>query len=441
MNRKGTTLIEVLISATIVSFLVLTIYLALNSAVSNIGESKQRVGAIAIANEKMEIIRNLDYEDVGVVNGIINGPMLPYEVVTRNNFDYRVHIDVRYVDDELDGTGLDDLINTDYKSVQVKVEWDHFDSIKKVEFVSTFVPNGIETDMGGGSLVLNTMTSGGEIVESVSINLDSIEDTPSVNYNTTTDNNGSLILQGVPSQNYRITLSKDGHENVRTYPNPPDSAFTPNNPDFYVNEGDLNSKNFFIDLGSDLTIKAVNALDQTDISGAEIQLEGGRLIGSSPDTYNLSDISDTDSVGEVNYNNISQGSYEILNYDSLDFSNYDFVASSEEKIFQLMAGESKEIELLFADETQPALFLTVIDSVSSEPLEGAVVGVVQEGVFDQSVSTDENGRAFFPLQEDPFIPMENIDYILEVRLNDYTNYSEVITINNLTQKEIELIPN
>jgi len=441
MSKKGATLIEVLISSAIVGFLVLTIYLALNSAVVNIGESKQRVGAIAIANEKMEIIRNLEYEDVGVINGVISGPMLSYELVTRNNFDYYVYIDVRYVDDEFDGTSGDDLINTDYKTVQVKVQWNHFDSIKTVEFVSTFVPDGIETDMGGGSLVLNTITTAGDIVGEVSVNLESIENIPAINYDTTTDNNGSLVLQGVPSQTYRITLSKDGYENSRTYPNPPDSVFIPNDPDFYVNVGDLNSKNFLIDLVASLKIKAIDALDESNISGAEVLLEGGRLIGSSPDTYNLNNAFSTDSNGEIDYGGISPGSYEILNFAMLGAGDYEFVASSDEAGFQLSAGENKEIELFFADKNQPALFLTVTDSFSLEPLKGAVVGVVREGVFDQSVSTDEDGRAFFPLQEDLFVPMENAEYTVEIRLNGYANYSDVVIINDLTQKEVQLNAN
>lgn len=438
MNKKGTTLIEILIGLAIVGFLVVSIYLALNSMVVNIGESKQRVGAIAIANEKMEIMRNLDYEEVGLVDGIISGPILAFEIVTRNNFDYRVFIDVRYVDDELDDTGGDDLINTDYKLVEIRVEWDHFDSVKSVEFVSNFVPNGIETDMGGGSLVLNTMTSGGEIVGNVAVNLDSIEDSPSVNYNASTDSSGNLILQGVPSQTYRITLSKDGYEDVRTYPNPPDSSFNPINSDFYVNEGYLNSKNFYINPSADLKIKTVNILDETGISGVTIELEGGQLIGTSPDTYNLSNTLNTNSSGEINYTNISYGSYDILNISSLDAGDYEFVGSEGEGSFDLLAEDDKEVVLFFADKNTPALFLEVVDSDTLEPIQEAVIGIVGPNEFDQSYTTEEDGIAFFPLQADPFVPMENVDYTVEVRVNGYDNYSKSITISDLTKEKIKL---
>lgn len=439
MNNKGTTFIEVLVSIAIVSFLVVTIYLTLTKAVSNMGEAKQRVGAIAIANEKMEIMRNLDYDEVGVVGGIVNGPMLASETVTRNNFDYKVYIDVRYIDDEFDGTGINDSIPTDYKFVEVTVNWNHLGTIKSVQFSSNFVPDGIETNMGGGTLVLNTMTSGGNNVPGVTITLDSIEDSPSVNYTTTTDNQGGLVLQGVPNQTYRISLSKTGYENIRTYPNPPGSSFTPIDSDFYVNEGALNSKNFLIDLGSDLKFIAIDAIDGSDISGIDINLKGGREIGSEPTTYNLDDTATTDSNGEISYDNISPGAYEIVNWQTMGVGDYKYVGSTDKTNFNLEAGVNEELKLIFADKNNPSLFLSVVDDATGDSIEGAVVGVVGLNNFDQSTSTGENGDAFFPLLKDPPVLMENVEYTVEVRITGYQDYSSTVTVNNLTEKEIRLI--
>jgi len=439
-SQKGSTLIEVLISIAVVSFLTVTIYMTLTSAISNMSESKQRVSAIAIANEKMEIIRNLDYEEVGVLNGIISGPMLAFEVVTRNDFDYNVYIDIRYIDDPLDGTDSDDLINTDYKLVQVTAEWEHQGKVDSVEFISSFVPNGIETNMGGGSLVLNTMTSGGSPVGNVSVNLKSIEDTPAVDYSTNTDNSGSLTLQGVPSQTYRITLSKDDYESVRTYPNPPDSSFTPFNADFYINESVLNSKNFFIDPASNLNLKAINIADDSGIVGIDIELIGGKEIGSEPVTYNLDDSSITDSSGEINYSDISPGSYQIVNWEDLGIDDYTFIGSTEETTFDLAVEDNLEIELLFGDKDTSSLYLKVIDEMTNDPIQGAGVGVINSSDFDQGTETSEGGTVFFPLVVNPQVLMEDGDYTLEVRMNGYEDYSEELTISRLTTKEIKLTP-
>ncbi len=439
-NQRGTTLIEVLLSITIISFLVLTIYLTLTSAVSNMGESKQRIGAVALANEKVEIIRNLDYEEIGTVGGIINGPMLASELITRNNFDYNVYIDIRYVDDPFDGTGVDDLINTDYKLVQVNVEWLHSGGIESVEFVSSFVPNGIETNLGGGTLVLNTMTSGGDIVPNVNVHLESIEDNPVVNYSTSTDNQGSIVLPGVPSQTYRISLSKTDYENVRTYPNPPDSSFIPVNADFYVDEGDLNSKNFFIDLASDLTFKTIDIADDSGIDEVNIELIGGKEIGSDPTTYNLNDVSSTDSSGELKYENISAGSYHVVDPENLGTGDYILVDSAEETVFDLSEGSDLEIELLFGDKDTPSLYVTILDIGTEEPISGAGVGMINLSGFDQGGETDEDGKLFFPIVADPPILLENGECSIEVKIDGYIDYIDTITINDLTIEEIKLTP-
>jgi len=440
INKKGSTLIEVLVSVAVVAFLTLTIYLTLTSAVANMGESKQRVGAVAIANEKMEIMRNLDYSEVGTIGGIISGPMLASETLTRNGFDYDVYIDIRYIDDPLDGTGGDDSINTDYKLVQVEVEWEHQGKTDSVEFFSSFVPDGVETNMGGGTFVLNTMTSGGEPVSDVSVHLESIEDSPLVDYSTSTDNAGSLVLQGVPSQTYRISLSKSGYESVRTYPNFPESSFIPENIDFYVDEGALNSKNFFIDQASNLTLKAIDTSDESGISGISVDIEGGKEIGSSPTTYNLNDTSSTNSSGEIDYSDISSGTYQITNFSSLSNSEYELANSEDDALIELAADESKELELLFLPKNKPSLFVTVLDNSNDEPILDAEVGLVGPNSFDQNDLTKTDGTAFFPLVTDPPVAMENDDYTLEIRVNNYEEYSSTVTISDLTTKEVKLDP-
>jgi len=437
-NEKGSTLIEVLVSVAVVSFLTLTIYMTLTSAVSHMGESKQRVGAVSIANEKMEIIRNLDYDDVGIVDGIIDGPMLATEIVTRNGFEYEVSIDVRYVDDSLDGTGGDDLINTDYKLVQVTAEWEHLGKIDSVEFVSSFVPDGVETDMGGGTLAVNTMDSGSNIVSDVTVRIESIENSPSVDYTTTTDNFGSLLLQGVPSQTYRITLSKDGYEDVTTYPSYPESSFVPQNPDFFVDAGSLNSKNFFIDPSSDVVFKTKSIIDGADIEGVLIQLIGGKVIGSNPETFNVDETLVTNSSGEASFEDVSSGDYIIVDGENLGVGDYTVV--EEVTIFNLATDENREIELFFADESIPSLHVRIIDDSSDGLIQEAAIGVVGPSDFSQSGNTNESGTLYFPREEDPVAVMENEEYTIEARKSGYEDYSGTVTLDGLKTEEIRLIP-
>jgi len=248
-------------------------------------------------------------------------------------------------------------------------------------------------------------------------------------------------LQGVPSQTYRISLSKNDYEDVQTYPNFPESSFIPINSDLYVSSGALNSKNFFIDLTSDLTFKTVNALDGEPVPNVDIELIGGKEIGSSPTTYNFEETSSTGSDGEIRYENISPGFYQIINIDDLETGDYVFVGSKSEATFNLEAGDDLETELFFADKNIPSLQIIVSDNITEEPIKAAIVSLVRiPSEFYQSIETQEDGTVFFPLKVDPLIPMENETYEVEIKVNGYEDYIGTVDIDNLTTKTIKLNP-
>jgi len=67
------TLIEALVVLFVFSLITLTFYSVFTLGGAYIIESKNRLRAVSLANEKMEIIRNLEYDDIGVVGGIPDG--------------------------------------------------------------------------------------------------------------------------------------------------------------------------------------------------------------------------------------------------------------------------------------------------------------------------------------------------------------------------------
>ena len=64
MSRKGFTLIEALTLLFVFYLVKTTFYAASIAGTRQIIESKNRLGAVAVANEKMEIIRNRDYDTI-----------------------------------------------------------------------------------------------------------------------------------------------------------------------------------------------------------------------------------------------------------------------------------------------------------------------------------------------------------------------------------------
>ena len=293
---------EALVSIGLVALLTMSLYSVLSGVVKNIGDSKQRIGALALGNEKMEIFRNLPYQEVGTVGGVVSGPVDPVEQVERNGFKFSVFSEVRYVDDALDGFFPDDTVNTDYKRARVEVVWSNGGTEKRAVFYDNFVPNGMETNVGGGTLSINVVDYSGQAVAGVAVYVESVEDTPEVNFSSSTDNYGNLILPGVASQNYRVSLSKDGYENVTTYPNPPGSSFTPLDPDIFVEENALNTKTFYVNQSAEITFATVKAEDDSAIPNLSLDLRGGRLVGTSPETFSLDETVDLGSDGSHTIN-------------------------------------------------------------------------------------------------------------------------------------------
>ncbi|MDA3814852.1 MAG: carboxypeptidase-like regulatory domain-containing protein [Patescibacteria group bacterium] len=436
--QEGVSFIEIIIGVAMISIITVAIYSSLSGVVRISNDSKQRIGAIALASEKMETIRNLPYEEIGIVNGIVSGPIIAEETVNQNGSNYEIDVDVRYVDDPFDGVFPGDTVSNDYKQAQVSVTWQNSGSDKTVRFFSSFVPNGIETNSGGGTLSVNTITSGGDLVPNVTIRIESLDGSPVISYETSTDDQGNLILPGVPSQNYRLYASKDGYENIQTYPNPPESAFIPNVQDLYVNEGvAINQLSFIIEETADLKIIASNAGEEELIEGIDFEIIGGKKIGTSPDTFNFNEIDSTDSNGEINYSDLSPGSYEIINYDDLGDENFKCVGSDLDSIFQLPAGTINEVNFIFADKDINSLFLTVIDNDTGEPVSGASVQL-SGGDLDQTSITGNDGRIYFPLKTDPETVIDADDYDLSISADGFQSHNETIYVNDLITHEVVL---
>lgn len=65
--------------------------------------SRKKVVAEQLATERIEEVRNLPYDSVGVVSGNPPGTLLGTETVARSSINYTVNTTVDYVDDPLPG--------------------------------------------------------------------------------------------------------------------------------------------------------------------------------------------------------------------------------------------------------------------------------------------------------------------------------------------------
>jgi len=449
----GFTLIEALVFLFIFSIITVTFYSVITLGTGYIAEAKNRLGALALANEKMEIVRNLKYDDIGTATGIPSGILSSAEDVTVGAKMYHVTTLIQYIDDPLDGELPADPIPTDYKRVKINVSWSGFQGAGgEVYLVSRFVPPGLEVSSGDGILAVNINDGSGAGVPQARVRIVNNIVSPSIDIDQETDNDGHLIFPGAPQSQlgYEITVSKSNYETVSTV-DPGSVAYTPRDPHASVVAGTLNTASITIDRLANLKIKSVDYLG-APLSDVSFHIEGGRELGTdstvipSETIYNLDTNSSTDADGEKEFNDHSPGGQFSLSSigaiagHTLIGANpiSDFDKTSLTYKFSLIPGESKTVEVKFADDNADSLLVEVLNEGDNQPINNAQVKLTNGSGYDTTVNTSFDGIAFFPTNSDPFLPGE---YTLEVTEPGFLNYSSQVDIDKLTKKEVKLIPN
>ncbi len=284
-SARGFTIIEVVVSMLIVSMLVVAVLGMYTYALGQVAETRAQTDALTLAEEKIEVIRNLPYDSVGTTSGIPSGSILANETVTRNATPFTVATSIVYIDDPFDGTvggTPNDLLGNDYKKARVDVSWTGRYGARTVLAVATVSPKGIETNVGGGTLSITVFNASGAGVPQADVTIFNPSLTPAVNVTAQTDNAGKLIFPGAPaaSQSYQITATKALYSTDRTCAinaaasNCTDGNPVPTKPHATVLVGELTEISFAIDRLATLTVKtnrqatASDGTVNTDSAGA-----------------------------------------------------------------------------------------------------------------------------------------------------------------------------
>lgn len=285
---KGFSLIETIIGVALLLVAFLGIFGAYQLGLKVIGQSKARIIAIALANQKIESARNLSYENIGTVGGIPPGAILETEIIVRNNITFTVKTAVIYIDDSFDGLVPADALPNDYKRAKVKVSWGGLFG-GDVVLITDITPKGLETTVGGGNLLITVFNASGLAVPQADIHLVNSSTTPPIDVNYQTNNEGKYLVAGAPADvaNYKIIVSKSGYSSARTYGT--EEIANPQKPHATVIEGELTQTSFSIDRLSSFSINTLSQFglesfsdsfaDQSKISeGSNIAVIGGKAI-------------------------------------------------------------------------------------------------------------------------------------------------------------------
>lgn len=445
IKSEGFSILEVISAIFIFSVVTITIYGSFSAGLKSLAQSKHRVAATELANEKMEVIRNMEYGDIGTEGGVPNGILVGNETVWKSNQKFDVHTYIRYFDDPEDGEGNEDenMVITDRKEAKVEVTWSGVNAGHGVKLVSFFVPDGAESDVGGGTLRLNVLDGSGRGVSGVSTQINNGSVIPAVDIDTFTNSYGTILMSGMPAgdRNYEVTVSKDGYESISTSPPYPTTAYDPTDVHASVVEGNLNTKAIIIDKLSSIHVYARDILDYDHLfPNIDFNLRGGRIIGlefgTTTEVTNYDQILATGAGGDMSVGDLSPGKYYI----TLNELGYTLVGTDPILPIALSPDQSLTMDLILAENATNSLIVSIKDSVTGLAVPNTSVRLFDGLGFDVTQITGQTGQIYFPPNTDPPTVLNAGDYTLEINEENHQSYSENVTVSQLTQEEVLLIP-
>ncbi|HPN96825.1 MAG TPA: carboxypeptidase-like regulatory domain-containing protein [Candidatus Moranbacteria bacterium] len=434
----GTTFIEALTVLFIFSLITLTFYSTFSAGTRYIIEVKSRLGGLALANEKMEIVRNLKYDDIGTTTGGVSGNIPQEEDVLENGKNFHVTTLVEYVEDPYDGVYPADTAFEDYKKVTITVSWGNGGSeSSQVKLFSRFVPPGLEVaNPGDGILFVNVFSDqpGWSGIANSTVRV--VNSDTGLDETKSTDSDGNAVFMGdrvTDSINkYEITVSQSDYETVVTMPPYPGSTYKPKFVHASVITGSVNTSAIIQNKLSDLTINTVDYLDNS-VGDIAFRIEGGKILGNDATNdsliYNKEEDSSTNSSGVKEFSDISPGSYAFTL--SPLVTDYELISVDPVSPFTLFSDPSLSVKVKLASKTLASYLVKIIRSDDSTPLSGAEVKLTNALGYDTTVTSSEDGAAFFPVNSDPFLPGT---YDVKITADGFQEYTSQVTIEADTLK-------
>lgn len=254
--NKGFSLIEVLIGVFLLVLVFIGIYGAYQMGFKIISQNKARIGAIALANQKIEIIRNLPYESIGVNGSFPDGVLEAATTTVYNKINYNIQSRVDYVVDIQDGIAYpDDDCQNDYKKAEITVSWSEKFS-GSASLTTDITPKDLaqECNEPGGILLVPVFDSQGIMIASPLIEIKNPLTDETVKSATPVSGQHYFSLA---TSTYKVVVSKSGYSSERTYGT--NEIATPEKPHPIVLDKQLTQISFSIDKVSVFSVDTVSS--------------------------------------------------------------------------------------------------------------------------------------------------------------------------------------
>ena len=433
----GFTLIEALVGSAIFLIIAMSGYKAFVTIMDAVGASQAKIAATSVANERFEVIRNLPYDDVGLVGGLPVGTFEREETITRNNYVFDLLYTIRSTDDPFDGTiggSPNDSSPSDYKLVDLDITCAQCKIFPPLKFTTIVAPHSLETASTNGALFIQVFDANGLAVPGAEVHIENTNTNPDTIIDETTDNEGWIkIVDAPPGVNaYSITASKDDYSTERTYPIGGDAGIDPLHPDATVVVQQVTQTSFSIDRLANIQATTTDALC-VPVPSIGFSLTGSKLIGN-PDIlkYNTTNFT-TNGTGTLSIPDLEWDTYLI----GQNGTAYDIAGVNPFPNFSLSPGETLDLNIVVTPHIANAL-LVYIEDENGAPVDGASV-TIEKDVFSETKTTGMTAACTTPGQVF-WNGLTAGTYNLTVTKSGYQDYTATFDASSYKTERVTLTP-
>lgn len=374
-NKKAVTLIETLVTVTILAVVSLALYQIFTKIIEVTAVIQDKLAITSIATEQLEIIRNIPYSSVGTVGGIPAGVITPNQVLVRDYNTYNINTVVRAIDEPFDGVYPTDTNPGDNKLIEISVTCTDCRKPVTVTYTSHVAPKNFESESSNGVLLIRVFDANGVALPDASVTIINNSLIPAVNTTQTTDNNGQLLLIDAPpaTNTYQISVTKTGYSTDATTATKSGTSTATKAHASVIAEG-ITQVSFAIDIVGTVQITS-KTTSCGAVSSMDYNLVGSKKSFTTPDLFKYNVTSATDSSGNKTLSNMEWDSYHISFLDTV----YDFIGSNTMDPISLNPGETKIIDAIVAPKDGVRRVFAVKDFASGLPLANATVVLTKTG--------------------------------------------------------------
>ncbi len=453
-KNNGFSLVETMVSIAIFLLVSISIYSGFTKIMQATNVLKVKNAATSLANEQIEIAKNLPYDDVGIIAGIPDGKIPREQTIIREGISFNVLTSVRDIDDPFDGQigeVPNDLSPADYRLVEFDISCSNCSHTEVLKYYARISPLNLETQGNNGALFVRVFDSLGQPIQGADVHIENNKLETPVIIDETTNNNGMFQIVDAPTgtEAYEVTVTKGSNYSVdKTYEIGVPENPNPDRPHANVISGAVTQLSFYIDKLSEFEINTKKA-DCSPIGNVDFNLKGSKTIGYQVYKYNLNNT--TNSSGFRSVDDIEWDSY---NFDITDAS-WDLVGSSPVLPVDVNPDSVQVVDLVLAEKNPNSLQISVEDSETGLPVSDAEVALVDSSENSISLITGQgfvlqtdwsggSGQEYFIDDETKFFSTNgNIEYqdpVGDIKLDDFngtyinngTLESSIIDIGSFT---------